>query len=179
MNRRVILLGIIAGLAVGVACSPACADTIQLALTSPNQTASPGDTVSFIATVTAPLTNTGSVFLNSDSHTEDLGLTVDDSPFLLNFPLFMNAGDSTTDVLFNVTVSGPGTFSGFFDLLGGADASSSDLLATAHYSITVSAVPEPETILLMATNVLALISIRKYRRAGDRARLNSSPSRRE
>ena len=76
----------------------------------------------------------------------------------------MDPGDKTTDVLFNVTVGGPGTFSGFFDLLGGADPASSDLLATAHYTITVSAVPEPATILLMATGVLGLISIRKWTR---------------
>ncbi len=164
MIRKLMMLFTICALAGLLTAPPACADTIQLALASPNQVAAPGDLVSFTATVTAPSTNAAAVYLNTDSHTEDLGLIVDDLPFLLNFPWAMNPGDSTTAVLFTVQVGGAGTYSGFFDLLGGADTSSFDLLSSSQYSITVSpvsAVPEPTTILLIASGALVLIRSRK------------------
>ena len=46
---------------------PASADTITLTLTNPVQSGVGGSTLSFDATVTAPGTNLGTVYLNGDN----------------------------------------------------------------------------------------------------------------
>ena len=163
MIAKKLAFSALCALAVLLTVSPAAADTIQFSLASPNQTAKTGDVVSFTATIGAPNSNLLALFLNSDSHTEDLGLTVDDNPFLFNFPLSMSPGDSTTAILFNATITGgPGVYSGFFDILGGSDSSSFNLLGSTQYTVTVTSVPEPATIPLMAAGLLGLLGIRKY-----------------
>lgn len=179
MIGKKLLFFVLCALAVLLTVSPAAADTIQFSLASPNQTANTGDVVSFTATVAAPNTNFFAVFLNNDSHTEDAGLTINDNPFLSNFPLSMSPGDSTTAILFDATITGgPGVYSGFFDILGGGDSSTFDLLGSTQYNITVGAAPEPATILLMAAGLLGLLGIRQVHSAetgtdGTHSRLTS------
>jgi len=141
--------------------SPALADTISLTLSSPVQTGGPGSTLTFGATVSAAIANGATVFLNGDSFNVDIAGTnpIDDSGFLLNFPLSLDPGGSFTGTLFTVALPASlasGTYNGFFAILGGANSSTLGELATVNFQISTpsqSAVPEPGTWVLLATGL--------------------------
>jgi hypothetical protein len=152
---------------------PASADTITLNLTNPVQTGAAGSTLSFVATVTAPLKNGGAIFLNADNFGSLASpLTGDDDGFFLGFPLSLDPGDSFTGLLFTISlppsiVAGP--YLGSFSLLGGADGGAQDLLATVNFTVNAtsapSAVPEPGSVLLLATGLMGLGVAMAYKRA--------------
>ena len=153
-------------LAILVLVPLASADSITLNLTSPTQTGSAGNQVSFAGTVSAISDGQGEVFLNSaDVNFTDPSQSLfgDPTPFLINFPLTMTGGDSLTDELFTVLLPNgllPGTYTGTFDIVGGSTFDASDIIASANFSIDVpgaSPVPEPETYVLMATGLGALL----------------------
>lgn len=112
-----------------------------------------GDTLHF----TGLLTNTGPdpVFLNNDSLTFNapaLGLTASDTPFFDGTPTgilapAMQTGSVYSGGFFDVSLNGamPGTYSGTFVILGGADADALDPVASQGFTVTVPAVaPVPE-----------------------------------
>ncbi|MBS1799904.1 MAG: PEP-CTERM sorting domain-containing protein [Acidobacteria bacterium] len=145
----------------------ASADTINLALTNPVQTASAGSTVSFDATVTAVYDKLGPVYLNGASFGVTGSLTVNDAPFLTNFPLMLSAGNSVTNLLFTVSLPAglaPGTYTGFFSILGGLNASAVGTLDSAEFTINTSTVPEPATWALIGTGMTALMLVGLRRR---------------
>jgi hypothetical protein len=149
----------------------AFADTINLSLQSSTESGLPGAILSYMATVSAPITNTAPVYLNSDSTTVDYPLTLDDSGFLFSFPLFLDPGGSYTGVLFTVSIptyAAPQTYNGYFEIDGGADGSASNYLASVSFQANV--VPEPGYFLLMLTAVsgLALMVFRKQQRCQER-----------
>lgn len=146
--------------------SLALADTLTLSLSNPVQSAIPGSTLTFDATVSAPSTNAAPIFLNSDNFTIDSPLTLDDSDFF-NFPLSLGPGNSYTGALFTVTLPADivfQTYTGSFEILGGADGSAFDTLATTGFQ--VSPTPEPGTMLLLATG-LGLLAFVMYRKKTD------------
>ena len=139
----------------------ALADTISLTLSNPTETATPGSTITFTATASAPLTNSATVFLNSDSFNLDSPLTLDDSGFFNNFPLSLDPGDSFTGELFAVDIplNAAGVYNGSFEILGGADDNTFEVLASVPFQVNVaaqSAVPEPGSLMLFATGTLLL-----------------------
>ncbi len=136
--------------------SPASADIIDMSLSNPAQFAAPGDTLTFVATISAPLSNLAAVFLNSDALTADFPLTGDDTPFL-NFPLSLSPGGSATDVLFtimvpNFAINTPLT--AHFELFGGVDSNASDSLGSVDAQINVT--PEPASVFMLGAALLAL-----------------------
>ena len=140
-------------------------------LTPSALTTSPGGTVEF----TGNLTNTGStvVFLNGDAAGAlPLILTLNDSPFFADAPLFLAAnGGSYSGPFFDVTVDPaalPSIYGGSFTIQGGADSSTFDNLATQDFQVTVTATPEPTSFMLMATawtwtGIIAVCRRRKSR----------------
>lgn len=143
--------------------SPASADTISLNLANAVQTGTAGSTVSFFATVAAPGTNGGTVYLNGDNFNLDAPLTLNDDGFFLGFPLSLDAGDSYTGLLFTVSLSSniaSGLYSGFFEILGGSDGGAQNTLQSVNFQVNVapvaSAVPEPESLMLMAAGLPGL-----------------------
>jgi hypothetical protein len=141
--------------------SPALADSISLTLSSPVQTGAPGSTLTFGATVSAPMANGAAVFLNGDDFNVNIAGAnpIDDSGFLLNFPFSLDPGGSFSGTLFMVALPAnlaSGTYNGFFTILGGANSSALGQLATVNFQIgtpSQSAVPEPGSWILLATGL--------------------------
>lgn len=168
---------LLAGAAILLTSVYAHADSVSLTLQDPYlETASPG-TFDFTATVSAPSTNTGVEYLNSDSFsvTEPSltlpQLTLNDSGFFNNFPIFMNPGSSFTGSLFTVTVPAgtpEGIYAGSFTILGGEDGgagTAANMLATVDFNVQVT--PEPPSWELMAlalTGLFAAAGWSSYRR---------------
>jgi hypothetical protein len=164
MQKR-IRCGILALFIAATSVGMARADAV-LTFTSPTLTVTPGGTVEFDGT----LTNTGidDLYLNSaaiDSLFPDL--TVDDSPFFADSPLFLSPGDSYTGHFFDVTADAatlPGSYDGAYTIQGGADSETFDDIATANFTVDVSSpVPEPNPLILIATGLamIALVGVRR------------------
>lgn len=144
-----------ASIVAAFASHEATADTVNFTLDNPVQTiTSSGGKLSFVATVSAPLTNTGIENLNGDSFNINPSnmFDVDDSGFFNDFPLFLAPGDSYTGTLFTLGVPAGATaqtYTGTLALLGGPSFESFDTLGTATFSVDVTAVaaaaPEPGT----------------------------------
>ena len=145
----------------------AMASALTLTFTTPFQTAASGDQLSFEATVNN--TGTSPVFLTGDSATLGGAFLLDDTPFLINFPLFMNSAETYTGELFTVTVL-PGTlaglYSGVFQILGGSGDSSQDIVGSAEFNINVDSqpVPEPSSLILLLIGMCGVVGV--FRRHG-------------
>jgi hypothetical protein len=110
------------------------------------------------------LTNTGSgdLYLNGASTT--FVLPVDDSPFFSTAPLVLLPGAMVSGPLFIVMVPGGtplGLHTGTFNILGGAAATDSSVLATQTFA--VQAVPEPATwtVVALALGILGAVRTRR------------------
>jgi hypothetical protein len=150
------------------------ADTIGLSLNAPAQPYTAGSTVSFFATVSAPGTNGGTVFLNGDSFTVSSPLILDDSGFFNDFPLSLDPGDSFSGVLFSIALPSnvaASLYTGSFEIVGGGDTDALDTLASVYFQVNVapSTVPEPESLMLLAAGLpgVAFLVQRKWRRSSD------------
>ena len=136
--------------------SAAKADTV-LTLVSPYQSGS-GPIFEFDGT----LTNTGgaTVFLNGDTYFGDLPIVAfDDSPFYANSPLSLDPGDTTGVIeLFTITAPpyGPGSnfYAGTYEILGGGDSQTFDVLASEGFSVNVT--PEPSGLVLLLSGMAGL-----------------------
>jgi hypothetical protein len=172
MKKTVLSLSMLM-LAVFLLVAPACADTLNLSLASPIQTGTPNGTLTFNATVSAPSANSATIFLNGDNFNVSLaGATIDDTDFLLNFPLSLDPSNSFTGDLFTVSLPSvliPGTYNGFFEILGGADPAAQSVLAIVNFQVNAPApVPEPGTWLLLATG-LPLLAMWGYKQSSARS----------
>lgn len=150
---------------------PAHADTVSFALDNANLTGTAGDTLTFSATITTPAGNGGDVYLNGLTLTDVSPLTTDITDFLINFPFTLGMSDSASGDLFTVILPGtvaPGTYFCTATLLGGADFSAQDDLGSQLFTVTVlgatSPVPEPGSLVLVATALSGVLATRTGRR---------------
>ena len=150
----------------------ATASPLTFTLDSSLLTTTPGLDVTFDATLTNPTATTE--FLNGDSFTS--ALSADDTPFFVNFPLFLAPGASVHAAIFTVLVPAstlPGLYAGIFDILGGPDPATFDVLAMQAFTVNVTpaatAVPEPATLSLLVAASLASGSFRAIRKRGNRS----------
>lgn len=139
--------------------APAFADTLNLSLANPTQTGTPGETLSFDAIVSAPSSNSSTIYLNSDSFNLSApGAHIDDSGFFFTFPLSLDPNNSFTGELFTVILPSDlplAIYSGYFEILGGSDPSALNTLATVDFQVD-RPVPEPATWLLLVTGIAFL-----------------------
>lgn len=148
-RTKMMRLGL-ATLAILILSCRAQADSVGVSLTLTSQTAAPGSMITFDATITN-LSSTDTIYLNGDSSvTSSALLTVDDTPFLTNFPFWLDPAEASGPfALLNVLID-PSTPEGTYDLnsfsiLGGLDGDTWDILSTTNFSVTVANVtPTPE-----------------------------------
>jgi PEP-CTERM motif len=144
-------------------------DSLDVTLTQASQTVVQGTTViEFDATISNPST-TDTIFLNADSWmTNSTLVSVDDTPFMTNAPLYLNPGDSSgTFALFDVDLPANlagGSYTGIFSILGGPDGGTfSDFspLSSSAFTVNVVATPEPGTIFLIGSGLAGLGLLKK------------------
>ncbi len=181
MKSRFFLSACLAVLAVAGAATAARADTLTLTLEQNVQSVLQGTaSVAFYATISNP-SATDTIYLNGDSFsTTSLYLTVDDTPYFSNAPLWLAPlASSGPFELFAVDLA-PGTPVGDytlndFSITGGPDGGSfTDFydLADANFAVDVTAssspVPEPATGALLGSGLLLLAGLAEKRRRASR-----------
>ncbi|MES2459201.1 MAG: PEP-CTERM sorting domain-containing protein [Armatimonadota bacterium] len=164
--RTSLLPGVIAGLLLF---APTLAQAqMTLTLSAPNQSARPGSLLTFAGTLTNPTTTT--LLLNGDSFTlNGPGLTLDDSPFFLDGPLSLGAGQVFTGSLFTVRIAPTAPLQstpGVFRIIGGTTDTAQNVLAAANFSVAAVAAPEPGSGLLLLGGGLLGVVIKRRRRRG-------------
>ncbi len=147
---------------------------------TPNQiSTTAGSTVTFFGKVVnqtgAPL-----IYLNGDTFSQVSSvLTTDDSTsdFFNATPIALNGGQSYpasgTASFFTVKVASgtaAGTYSGQFNLLGGANDQAQNGLASQTFSVVVAAAPEPSQMACLAVGMLGLAAL------GMKARKRTAPT---
>jgi hypothetical protein len=167
MKNKLTLAVMTALLTVGLSAA-AHADTITFTLDNPTQIISgqAGGTLTYEVTVTAPPSNSADVFLNGDSANVGVGLSLDDTDFFANAPFFLAPGDTDTFDEFTVTVPAgttPGIYSGFFEVLGGADGNAGNPLGTVDFVTNVT--PEPGSFVLLGSGLVGLVGVVRRKRA--------------
>lgn len=138
-----------------------------------------GSTVTFFGSVVNQA-GAPTVFLNGDTSPQvDPVLTVDDrtSDFFNATPIMLMGGQSFpssgTASFFTVMVASnaaPGTYSGTFNIQGGADSNAQDAVASQTFSVVVAAAPEPSQIASLAVGMLGLAAL------GLKARKRTAPA---
>jgi hypothetical protein len=138
------------------------ADSLTFTLIQPTESTpfTSTNTLSYVAEVSAPVTNTAAIDLNGDTFNLTGPLTLDDTDYIVDFPLSLNPGDSFTYDLFTILVPAGtpiGDYTGSFTLLGGPTNSSFDPLGTVNFTTAVT--PEASTFVLLGTGAVGILGL--------------------
>jgi hypothetical protein len=159
------IVGIVGALAMVLALAPSTAYALAFTLEDAELLV-PGETVTFEATVAWDTGDPNPIFLDALSvNLGGAGLTVDDHPFFVNFPIFIAMGGSATGTMFNVSASlaaALGTFNGSATLFTSDGQGGQTAQYTQDFQVNV--IPEPATLLLVGSGVSALAARARRRR---------------
>lgn len=143
-----------------VATAPASADTVSYSLTTTDLSVAAGGTVTFDTSIAAPSSNSGDIYILSDSFSCQTGCMVDDTDFN-NTPFYLSPGQSFTGPLFSVntlSTDAAGDYPGSFDITF-SDASGNSFTDSAPFTVTVT--PEPASWLLLCTGLAGAWLLRR------------------
>src|ERR1700691_2388321 len=141
------------------------ADGVEVTVSTISGTA--GSTVEAVGTITNDTDET--VDLNGDSFSVSVPtVALDDTDFFINAPFFLDPGMSSGPFdIFAIQISptaAPGTVGpNIFQVLGGPDGNTFDVLGTATFNVEVEGsptVPEPSGMLLLLCGIAALVLVR-------------------
>lgn len=147
------------------------ADPVTFTITNPNQVG----TIGSVLTFTGSLTNVAAptVTIVSDNFNGlPVFLTLDDTPFVVNFLGQSIAGGATLGPLsiFTVTIeagAAPGVYNGVFSVLFDSDGGLGQETNFQTFTVTVLAnteIPEPMTLLLLGSGLAGIAGIKVAKR---------------
>jgi hypothetical protein len=148
-GKMVVLSLTIAGFLLAV--TAAKADSLTITLAQPYQSIALNGTLDFTATATN--TSGSTVNLSGDDYNLGAPLSVDDTPYLANWPLSLGAGDSYTGLLFSVDIPvlTPQTiYEGIFEITD----ENNDVVGSADFNVAVIT-PEPSSLSLLGVGLFA------------------------
>jgi hypothetical protein len=146
---------------IAFAVLPATGQDIGIVLSQSTLSGAAGTTLTFDATLTNQ--SSSAIFLNGDSYTTvSTGLALIDNPFNTNAPLTLAAGASSGPfAIFTIAIApglAPGIYSlNDFTILGGSSGVDFNVEGSTNFTVdVVSPVPEPASLVLVGTGLLAL-----------------------
>lgn len=149
------------------------ADPVTFTLTNPNQVGTVGSVLTFMGSLTNVAPPTVTIVGNNFSGLP-VTLTLDDTPFVINFLGQSITGGSTLGPLsvFTVTIevgTAPGFYNGVFSVFFDSDGGTGQETNFQTFSVTVLAeagepIPEPMTLLLLGSGLAGIVTMKFAKR---------------
>ncbi|HZL29048.1 MAG TPA: PEP-CTERM sorting domain-containing protein [Acidobacteriaceae bacterium] len=167
MKNKLTIAAMTLLLTLGLSSAAACADTVIFTLNPSTLSGHPGDTVTFTATVSAPVSNGADIFLSGPAFSLGGPIVIDSGDFFNNAPFSLSAGDSSVFDIFTAMIplgSTMTTFGGSVQMEGGADFGAlGNIGDPVNFAVVVT--PEPSSFLLLGSGLVGLVGVLRRKRS--------------